>query len=371
MRLVFAFICLALTLVAPLQATANGVEKSSARSPNKNSAALTVKSNATPIRATETLAQSVQNMQLIQDILEKAEADIDLARAKLVIDNMVDPSIDVEGTVKRLDLMAQQVRKYLPPNATPMQKMAILRDYIYKPGPWNENRVFSYDLNDPLGKNIRNKLLPTYLTTRRGNCVSMPLLFIILGQKIGIDLTASTAPAHIFVKFRDDNGEYQNFEATSGGLIRDSGLRESYPMSEEALTNRVYLAPLSKKETVVEMAALLLENYASVGEPERRINLADTLLKYHPNNAVLMIHKRSAFINIMKRDFIDAYPSLAMIPPEKRQWYARVGKAINLWYDMAYALGWREPTEEQEARYSQTIERAKSAQRIGEKNGGK
>ncbi len=34
----------------------------------------------------------------------------------------------------------------------------------------------------------------------------MPFLFIILGQKLGLDVTASTAPEHVFVKYRDDMG---------------------------------------------------------------------------------------------------------------------------------------------------------------------
>lgn len=44
----------------------------------------------------------------------------------------------------------------------------------------------------------------------------MPFLFIILGDRLGINVTASVAPLHVFVKFTDENGVIHNLETTSG-----------------------------------------------------------------------------------------------------------------------------------------------------------
>ena len=46
-----------------------------------------------------------------------------------------------------------------------------------------------------------------YLATRKGNCVSMPVLFVILGQKLGLPITLAIAPNHVFAKYKRDNGE--------------------------------------------------------------------------------------------------------------------------------------------------------------------
>ena len=63
---------------------------------------------------------------------------------------------------------------------------------------------------------MRNKLISTYLATRRGNCVSMPILMLIIGERMGLDLALSTAPLHIFIRHRE-GGREVNLEATSGG----------------------------------------------------------------------------------------------------------------------------------------------------------
>lgn len=119
--------------------------------------------------------------------MEKPEDQIDLARSKLTIDRMIDPSIDVENNLKRLEAMAQKIRSMLPADASSLQKMETLIRYLYTAGSWNDNRPYRYDLDDPFGSNIHNKLLPTYLAIRKGNCISMPFLFIVLGQKLGLE----------------------------------------------------------------------------------------------------------------------------------------------------------------------------------------
>lgn len=129
---------------------------------------------------------------------------------------MIDPRIDVAGNLKRLDAMAEEVKALLPAKPSSRDKLEALRTHLYRAGPWNGHQPFRYDLDDPFGRDVRNKLLPTYLSTRKGNCVSMPLLFIILGQKIGLDVTAANAPEHVFVKYRDEAGALYNLEATSG-----------------------------------------------------------------------------------------------------------------------------------------------------------
>jgi hypothetical protein len=47
-----------------------------------------------------------------------AMADIDLAKAKLTVDRMIDPQIDIAATVAQLDAMALQIKTTLPAGAS-------------------------------------------------------------------------------------------------------------------------------------------------------------------------------------------------------------------------------------------------------------
>jgi len=302
------------------------------------------------------------DVQVVRAILSNPDNQIDLVRTKLTLDRLIDPSIDVEVNVKRIDDMAVQVKSMLPPNASDLQTMEALIQYLYKPGAWNNNQFFQYDLSDPFGQNTDNKLLPTYLSTRKGNCVSMPVLFILLGQKLGLTVTASTTPQHVFVKYRLDGDIYRNFEATSGGPKLDSTYRRDMPMTDRALANGIYMQPLTKKETVAVMAEVLLQHYRQHDQQEQILAMSDLLLRYAPKDVVPMIYKGSAYGAIARRDFNGKYPMQSDIPKHMRPRYADLSRNNQLWFQKAEALGWQEPSAVTEAHYIKTIERIKTTQ---------
>ena len=177
----------------------------------------------------------------VERLFEIERATFDFARVKIEVDHMVDPSIDVETQLAQVDQMVATIRTMLPPNATSWDKVETIRRYIYQPGAWNDGRTFSYDHDDPYGLDVRNKLLSDYIQDRRGNCITMPFLFIILGQRLGLDVTPAMAPLHVFVKFTDDQGVTHNLEATSGaGRARDQHYRDLLPITDKAISNGVF-----------------------------------------------------------------------------------------------------------------------------------
>ncbi|MGH8560654.1 MAG: transglutaminase family protein, partial [Nevskiales bacterium] len=259
------------------------------------------------------------DLQTLRSFLTATEGQIDLAKAKLTIDHMINPNVDVSDVLRQLDSMAEQVRAQLPVGATRRARFVILMSYLYQPGPWNDQRPFSYDLDDPFGKNIRNKLLTTYLSTRKGNCVSMPVLFVILAQKIGLDATLSTAPGHLLAKIRDEDGRTINVENTSVGTKTDSSYQQDMHITAQALTNGIYLQWLGKRESVAVMMGTLMEFYGRQGQQARRMAVADLVLAAYPKDVTAMLHMGNAYYLLMKQQYLDRYPTLSRIPSEKRQ----------------------------------------------------
>lgn len=314
-------------------------------------------------RAQPLTSSADADLAVVREILQQPEAGIDLAKAKLTIDHMIDPSIDVDQTLSRLDSMASRLRSMLPAGASRRLTMDALRFHMYKANPWNGNRPFIYDLDDPFGSNVQNKLLTTYLATRKGNCVSMPLLFIILGQKLGIDVTAAEAPNHVFVKYRDDEGRFFNLETTSGaGFTRDEWMRQQFPMTDEAIASGIYMRPLTKKETVVVMVGTLLEFYDRQGKQDHRIALAKVAAQYSPKSVSLILHEHQAYLAKWKQDFTSKYPTPNDIPMDKRALFSDYEGRMSSLYQQAYALGWRPPDQAAENRYRQRVLREKSLQ---------
>ncbi len=296
----------------------------------------------------------------IRHILKRPEQDIDLGQTKLTIDKQIDPSMDLQVNLRKIDAMVNRIRTMPEFGVSSGSRLWALRRYLYEAGEWNGFQPYQYDLDDPLGTKINNKLLPTYLSSKKGNCVTMPFLFIILGQRLGLDVTAATAPVHVFVKYRDETGAWYNLEATSGANpTRDVWYRQQLPMSDQAVANGVYLQPLTKKETVALMAETLTEYYVDQHEFEKVITLSDLILEYYPKDVAVMIRKANAYYDLLNKYYVRKYRSLAEIPPRAMGNYRYLSHNNKYWATKAMELGWREITKEEDERYLQSIKEAK------------
>jgi len=286
----------------------------------------------------------------VRTLVNVPEAGMDFGRAKLAVDKFVDPTIDDAAALAEIDRMAGTVKKMLttlPPDAaaTSMEKMKALRTFLYQGGWWNNGRPFEYDLSDPYGQKPGSQSLTNYLATRKGNCVSMPALFVILGQRLGLNVTLSTAPLHVFVKFTDDTtGTTWNLETTSGaGFTRDIWYREKLPMTDEAIAKGVYLKTLSRREALSVLAMPVLDHLLEAGRYEDAITVADVLIDAYPANAYTLVKKGTAYYRLLDAEIIKKYPKQSDIPADKVAYANGLYQANKQAFAKAEALGWREP----------------------------
>jgi regulator of sirC expression with transglutaminase-like and TPR domain len=269
----------------------------------------------------------------------------DYGTAKLALDRLVDATLDQHGAALEMDRLTASAQELAGPRADDVRKLAAVRTVIYQSGSWNDHRPFAYDLADPYGQILRNKLLSVYLSTRLGNCVSMPVLFLILADRLGVNVALSSAPLHVFVKFTDLTGKTTNLEATSGALpARDQWYREKLPMTDLSVTNGVYLRVLSRKEGVALMATTVVEHLMEQARYQDAIDVADAILANSPRDAQTMVMRGSAFARLMDEEFHRPYPTPDLVPPHLHGRYRALDSANQQAFAQAEALGWT-PTE--------------------------
>lgn len=284
---------------------------------------------------------------LVRTLLHAPPDQMDFGQIKLAIDKFVDPSLDSNTASAQIDTMAVILNKMIatlsPDQAsTSLEKMKALRAFLYQPGKWNDGRPFEYDLTDPYGNKLGSKLLPTYLATRKGNCVSMPVLFLILGERIGLDVTLSTAPLHVFIKYTDPaSGNTWNLETTSGaGFTRDAWYQQKLPMTQKAIDTGAYLKTLSRQQAIAVMATLILDDLIDTERYREAIGVADALLEVWPEDVYVLAKKGTAYYGLLQADIISKYPNEGDIPPDQRAYALSLYKANQAAFKRAEALGW-------------------------------
>lgn len=198
----------------------------------------------------------------IQEYLERDERDIDIGIAALILSKEAYPNIDINAYSKLIDQMVK-VSSAIESNEKPLFKDAGIEKinvFLYMKGPWNGNWEWKYEKKYDDSAVAKNNWLPYYIDNRLGNCVSMPTLWLAIGQRMGLPVNGSLAPQHIFVKF--DNGVVKaNVETTGiGGNNSDSMMiAQIENASPTIIKGGSYYRQLSRKEYV---AALIVNNAA-------------------------------------------------------------------------------------------------------------
>lgn len=298
-----------------------------------------------------------KNRELIETMLSQPAEKLDFATIKLTIDKMIDPSIDIDKTMGLLDKMVEDIQGMISPNASSVEKMHVLRKYLYEKGEWNNHQIHLYDFEDPLGTKIANKMLSNYIASKRGNCISMPFLFIILGDKLGLNVRASTAPLHYLVKFtEDETNRTYNLETTSGANpSRDVWYQEKMMVTDEGIASGIYLQKLSRKETAATMVSVLGEHLTRQRKYLEAIGIFEIILKYYPKSVHAMLSTGTAYAKLSDRYFLKKYPNPNHIPVNQQKLFQYFSEGNRHFFEKAESLGWEEPPENCEEKYLQNV----------------
>lgn len=193
----------------------------------------------------------------VEDILKLPERKINVELTTLILAKEFYPNLNVEFFLKTLDYLADRYKYYFGKYTKPEDRIGALNTYLFKPGFWNDSITFCYDDDDLNAKKLDNRFINGCIARKMGSCITMPMLYVILGERLGFPIYPVRSPMHFFVRYvAKDNS--QNIEATNGGgLILDEEYKSDLMIPDRAIKNGVYLRTLTKKEYI---ASLLLIN---------------------------------------------------------------------------------------------------------------
>lgn len=221
-----------------------------------------------------------------------------------------------------------------------------------------------YDFNDFMGeKNWSNMFVTKLLATGKGQCHSLPLLYLAIAEQLSAKAYLSLSPGHSFIQFFDNNGYRYNFETTNGNLVTHTWLMQSSFVNATALKNRTYLDTLSRKQLYAHLLSDLLQNYLNkLGYDEIAWQITSKILVVHPMNVAALMTQANFYTFIAKQKFKEAgYPSLEKLPsyPEANRAYQDMLKS----YELIEQTGFQDMPQEDYQRWLKTVEEEKKKQK--------
>ncbi|MFN9798840.1 MAG: hypothetical protein ACK54P_02370 [Bacteroidota bacterium] len=149
------------------------------------------------------------------------------------------------------------------------------------------HKPYQYDFDDFKGETDWTKMFVTkLLKTGKGQCHSLPLLYLIFAEELKTKAWLSLAPEHSFVIFSDNAlKNFYFYETTNGNSVTDNFMLESGFITSQALKNKIYLDTLDQNGLIASFLADLIMGYTDkFGYDDFMASMVESLLKIYPNS---------------------------------------------------------------------------------------
>lgn len=215
----------------------------------------------------------------LKQLVDGPEEDLGLAEAALLIAQYEYPQIDVAAYLHRLDGFADAVRERLRPHVLPEQIIAAINYFLYKEQGFAGN---STDYYDP-----RNSFLNEVLDRRLGIPITLSIVYIELGRRLGLALQGISFPGHFLVKLQAPASTVV-LDPYAGGIslgVEDleQRLAQLYGESGQKVSLDDALASADKKEILLRVLRNLKAIYVHLRDYNKALSAVDRMLLVVPD----------------------------------------------------------------------------------------
>ncbi len=214
----------------------------------------------------------------LRQLAKDPEDALDVAEAALVIAQHEYPALDIGTYLRRFDELAQAVRERLEPDSPTTHTIVALNRFLYQEQGFSGN---AEDYYDP-----RNSFLNEVLDRRLGIPITLAIVYIEVGRRLGLPLAGVSFPAHFLVRLSLPQGALVLDPYAGGMALHEEELqRRLLQACGEAgtqLSLERLLAPATKREILARMLRNLKAIYVRSGEPDKALAAIERLLVLAP-----------------------------------------------------------------------------------------
>jgi regulator of sirC expression with transglutaminase-like and TPR domain len=212
------------------------------------------------------------------EITGGADDRVDLARAALAIARWEYPELDVDAYLERLDALARGVDGERR-SADPVGRLHRLREYLFVEQGFAGNREDYYD--------PRNSFLNDVLDRRQGNPITLSLVLMEVGKRLGLAVEGIGLPGHFIAGARLGDSQILLDPFNAGALLTPEACEK---LVGRALGRQVALKPenfaaVTRRQFLARMLANLKGIYWQREAWDRVVGVIDRLLVLDPKAA--------------------------------------------------------------------------------------
>ena len=219
--------------------------------------------------------------QQLAKLVRSPDSTFDIAECALIVAQHEYPSLDIPAYLRQLDHIAERLRMRLPADAAKPHIVSMLNHYLFRELGYAGNLDNYYD--------PRNSFLNDVIDRRIGIPITLSILYIEIGRRVGVTLQGISFPGHFLAKCVTDQGVIVLDPFNKGASLSESDLRERLRQSgapnSVATPLPALLRPATPHEILVRLARNLKGIYVAAKDLEKAVALSNLILCLDPLDA--------------------------------------------------------------------------------------
>jgi len=208
----------------------------------------------------------------------RPEPVLDLARTALLVAAESDARVDVDSQIHTLESWAAELSARLEPGWNNLQKLARLRSFVF------EDLGFRGDSQDYFSPS--NSLLNQVMERRIGVPLTLSIIFMELGWRVGIPFEGVGFPGHFLVRLP---GEPRDLVLDPFNHARTMHEDDCRRLLDEVTGGRLQfdgrlLASVTKRDIITRLLRNLKGAYLRANQDEGALAAVERLLLIHPDD---------------------------------------------------------------------------------------
>ena len=208
----------------------------------------------------------------------KEDAKIDLLAAALWIAALDNEELDVADYCHDFDELASDLKKTLPADADDTAKLAALKKFFFEELGFHGGRL-NYHARS-------NNHLNEVIDDREGMPITLSVLYIEFGRRIGLNLVGVGVPRQFVVRHEPKEGDAVMIDVfEGGGTITRQEVEERLFKSERPIVARdEHFATAKPRDILIRMLSNLLGSAQEEKDAEAMYRYVDTILTLNPDD---------------------------------------------------------------------------------------
>ncbi len=217
----------------------------------------------------------------LKNLLIQPEVTLDLAAAALQIASEEYPELDAANYLARLDRLAERAAAQLSLSVEPdvIDSLDSINRTLYREEGFSGNSDVYYD--------PRNSFLNEVLDRRTGIPITLSIIYMEVGRRLGLDIRGVGLPGHFLVKCVAASGEWLIDPFFGGKTVTEAECRQRLKRlhGEKFSFHRSFLDCVSKRQILGRLLANLKMIYLVQRDFGRALNVIEKILLIFPDAA--------------------------------------------------------------------------------------